>query len=138
LPLPPLLPSPPLTRACFSSLPHHAVADGKVPKPTDRVVYLCGAFDLFNSGHVAALQAARKLGDFLLVGIHDDATVNALRGHGMPVLNLYERALSLLSCKYVDEVIIGAPWVITDELITSMNIAVVAKGEFGVGGKSGY
>lgn len=29
------------------------------------------------------------------------------------VLNLYERTLSLLACKYVDEVIIGAPWEIT-------------------------
>ena len=85
-------------------------------------------------------QEARKFGDFLLVGVHDDATIHDLRGHGLPgavgagavqsgggalkrdasssralhaVLNLYERTLSLLSCKYVDEVIIGAPWEIT-------------------------
>jgi ethanolamine-phosphate cytidylyltransferase len=105
-------------------------ADGRVPKPTDRVVYVCGSWDLFNSGHIAALKEARKLGDFLLVGIHDDPTVNRIRGHGLPILNLYERTLSLLSCKYVDEVIIGAPWVITDDLLKTMNITVVAKGEF--------
>jgi hypothetical protein len=33
-------------------------------------------------------QEARTFGDFLLVGIHDDATINGLRGHGLPVLNL--------------------------------------------------
>jgi ethanolamine-phosphate cytidylyltransferase len=76
------------------------------------------------AGHIAALQEARRYGDFLLVGVHDDATVsyihfvkmqscnlhlqvNGLRHHGLPILNLYERTLSLLSCKYVDEVIIG-------------------------------
>lgn len=103
-------------------------ADGRLPKPEDRVVYICGSFDLFNVGHIAALREARKLGDFLLVGIHDDATVNGLRGHGLPILNLYERTLSLLSCRLVDEVIIGAPWVIEADMIKSMNIAVVARG----------
>jgi ethanolamine-phosphate cytidylyltransferase len=103
-------------------------ADGRQPKAGDRVVYVCGGWDLFNAGHIAALQEARKLGDFLLVGIHDDALINRMRGKGLPILNLYERALSLLSCKYVDEIIIGAPWYISEDMITTMNIAVVAKG----------
>jgi ethanolamine-phosphate cytidylyltransferase len=103
-------------------------SEGRVPKPDDRVVYVCGSFDLFNSGHIAALAEARKMGTFLLVGIHDDVTVNRIRGHGLPILNLYERTLSLLSCRHVDEVIIGAPFVVTEELIHTMNIAVVAKG----------
>jgi ethanolamine-phosphate cytidylyltransferase len=103
-------------------------SDGKVPQPQDKVVYVCGTWDLFNSGHIAALIEAKKMGDFLLVGIHDDATVNMIRGNGLPIFNLYERTLSLLSCKYVDEVIIGAPFVITEDLIKTMNISVVARG----------
>jgi len=103
-------------------------SDGKVPRPQDKVVYVCGAWDLFNSGHISALIEAKKMGDFLLVGIHDDATVNMIRRNGLPILNLYERTLSLLSCKYVDEVIIGAPFVITEDLIKTMNVSVVAKG----------
>jgi ethanolamine-phosphate cytidylyltransferase len=103
-------------------------ADGRVPKPEDRVVYMAGSFDLFCSGHIDALKKAREYGDFLLVGIHDDATVHRNRSHGLPILNLYERALSLLSCKYVDEVIIGAPWVITEEMIRTMNITTVVDG----------
>ena len=103
-------------------------ADGKAPSAADVVVYIAGGWDLFNAGHIAALSEARKFGTFLLVGIHDDATVNALRGHGLPILNLYERTLSLLSCKHVDEVIIGAPWEVTDDLIRTMNIRIVVKG----------
>jgi cytidyltransferase-like protein len=76
-------------------------ADGRVPGPEDTVVYMPGSWDLFNCGHVAALAAARKLGTFLLVGVYDDPTINKLRGSGRPILNLYERALSLLSCKCV-------------------------------------
>lgn len=102
--------------------------NARVPGPTDRVVYMAGGWDLFNAGHIAILQAARAQGDYLLVGVHDDHTLNAIRGHGLPILNLYERALSLLGCKYVDEVIIGAPWNISEDLIKSMNISTVVKG----------
>jgi ethanolamine-phosphate cytidylyltransferase len=102
-------------------------SDRKVSRPQDKVVYVCGAWDLFNLGHISALIEAKKMGDFLLVGIHDDATVKKIRNR-LPILNLYERTLSLLSCKYVDEVIIGAPFVVTEDLIKSMNISVVAKG----------
>lgn len=104
-------------------------ADGKAPKPDDVVVYMAGSFDMFNAGHIAALREARKFGTFLIVGVHDDPTVHALRGQGLPILNLYERTLSLLSCKYVDEVIIGAPWDISEDLIKTMNIKVVVRGD---------
>jgi cytidyltransferase-like protein len=103
-------------------------AEGRVPKADDVVVYMPGSWDVFNPGHVSALAAAREAGTFLLVGIYDDPTINRVRGHGLPILNLYERTLSLLSCKYVDEVIIGAPLVITADLITSMKIDVVVRG----------
>jgi len=98
------------------------------PKPGDRVVYMDGAFDMFHAGHVDTLAAARKLGDFLLVGIHDDATVNKHRGRNFPIMNLHERTLSVLSCRYVDEVIIGAPWAVTEDMLTTMNISLVVHG----------
>jgi ethanolamine-phosphate cytidylyltransferase len=103
-------------------------SSGRAPGPSDVVVYICGAFDLFNAGHIAALQEARKFGTFLLVGVHDDDTVNARRGGGFPVLNLHERTLSVLSCRYADEVVIGAPGVITEDLIRTFNISIVARG----------
>ena len=88
-------------------------AGAAAAKPGDRVVYLDGAFDLFHPGHVAALRAARALGDFLLVGVHSDEDVRARRGVGRPIMDLHERALSVLACRFVNEVVIGAPAVLT-------------------------
>ena len=62
------------------------------------------------------------------MGVHTDADVQARRGSHLPILNLHERSLSVLSCKFADEVIIGAPTVITQDLITTFNISVVVRG----------
>lgn len=43
-------------------------------------------------------------------------------------MNLYERVLSVLSCKYVNEVIIGAPFSVTLEMIKSLKINLVVHG----------
>ncbi len=53
------------------------------------------------------LQKAKQQGDFLLVGVHTDEDVQERRGPHLPIMDLHERALSVLACKYVDEVIIG-------------------------------
>lgn len=53
-------------------------------------------------------QAAKQAGDFLLVGVHGDEDVTERRGPHLPIMGLHERALSVLSCRYVDEVVIGA------------------------------
>ncbi|KAL2932558.1 Ethanolamine-phosphate cytidylyltransferase [Bienertia sinuspersici] len=91
-------------------------SNGKGPGPNARVVYIDGAFDLFHAGHVEILRAARQLGDFLLVGIYSDQTVSELRGPGYPLMNLHERSLSVLGCRYVDEIIMGAPWEVTKDM----------------------
>jgi hypothetical protein len=51
-----------------------------------------------------AAQLAKEQGDFLLVGLHTDEDVGARRGPHTPIMNVHERALSVLACKYVDEV----------------------------------
>eukprot|EP00735_Rhodelphis_limneticus_P009263 TRINITY_DN2644_c0_g1::TRINITY_DN2644_c0_g1_i2::g.26020::m.26020 TRINITY_DN2644_c0_g1::TRINITY_DN2644_c0_g1_i2::g.26020 ORF type:complete len:405 (+),score=110.80,sp/Q9ZVI9/PECT1_ARATH/56.45/7e-147,CTP_transf_2/PF01467.21/7.6e-14,CTP_transf_2/PF01467.21/3.9e-12,CTP_transf_2/PF01467.21/5.5e+03,FAD_syn/PF06574.7/1.9,FAD_syn/PF06574.7/1.7e+02,FAD_syn/PF06574.7/73 TRINITY_DN2644_c0_g1_i2:39-1217(+) len=103
-------------------------SSGRKPNDNDRIVYVDGAWDLFHPGHVESLQQARALGDFLIVGVHTDQAVNQHRGHNFPIMNLHERTLSVLSCKYVDEVIIGAPWKVTTDLIRTMNISMVVHG----------
>eukprot|EP01126_Amoeba_proteus_P053168 TRINITY_DN6469_c0_g2_i14.p1 TRINITY_DN6469_c0_g2~~TRINITY_DN6469_c0_g2_i14.p1 ORF type:complete len:348 (+),score=43.23 TRINITY_DN6469_c0_g2_i14:129-1172(+) len=103
-------------------------SNGKEPKPDDVVVYVNGSFDLFHQGHITLLREAKKLGTFLIVGIHPDNIINQLKGFGWPVMNLYERVLTVLSCRYVDEVIIGAPWQVTKDLIESQRIDLVAAG----------
>lgn len=103
-------------------------SNGKAPGPNARVVYIDGAFDLFHAGHVEILKSARQLGDFLLVGIHDDHTVSKHRGKHCPIMHLHERSLSVLACRCVDEVIIGAPWEVTKDVITTFNISLVVHG----------
>ncbi|XP_059645668.1 ethanolamine-phosphate cytidylyltransferase-like [Cornus florida] len=103
-------------------------SNGKGPGPDARIVYIDGAFDLFHAGHVEILRLARGLGDFLLVGIHPDQTVSANRGAHRPIMNLHERSLSVLACRYVDEVIIGCPLEISKDMITTFNISLVVHG----------
>ncbi|XP_066159471.1 ethanolamine-phosphate cytidylyltransferase isoform X1 [Oryza sativa Japonica Group] len=99
----------------------------QAPLPGARVVYIDGAFDLFHAGHVEILRSARQLGDFLLVGVHDDQAIRDRRGY-RPIMHLHERTLSVLACRYVDEVIIGAPWEVSRDMITTFNISLVVHG----------
>ena len=64
-------------------------------------------------------------GDYLIVGIHNDAVVNKVRGMSLPVLNLHERVLSVLGCRHADDVLIDAPYEITDDMLHSLNITEV-------------
>ena len=66
-------------------------SSAKQPAPDDCVVYVCGSFDMFHVGHAEFLKDARELGSFLLVGIHDDASISKAKGQNLPVMNLNER-----------------------------------------------
>ena len=46
----------------------------------------------------------------------------------LPLMNLHERVLSVLGCRYVNDVIIDAPFVVTEEMITSFRINEVVYG----------
>lgn len=97
-------------------------------KDADIVIYVAGCFDLFHPGHVDFLRAARCRGDYLIVGIYDDETVRRLKGKNFPMMTLHERVMTLLGCKFINEVIMGAPYKINDELITYFNINLVIYG----------
>ena len=43
-------------------------------------------------------------------------------------MNLHERVLAVLACRYVDEVVIGAPYIITRETMEHFNVDVVVHG----------
>jgi ethanolamine-phosphate cytidylyltransferase len=97
----------------------------KEPKPNDRIVYIDGDFDMMHLGHVEALKKAKAMGDFLYIGIHDDNIVHDVKGINFPILSLNERVLMVLANQYVDDVIMGAPFGVTDDLIKTFNIQVV-------------
>ena len=67
-----------------------------------RLVFTNGCFDILHVGHVRYLEAARRLGDALLVAVNSDRSVRALKGAGRPVMNERERAELLAALSSVD------------------------------------
>jgi D-beta-D-heptose 7-phosphate kinase / D-beta-D-heptose 1-phosphate adenosyltransferase len=70
------------------------------------VVATGGCFDLLHPGHVRTLEAARALGDCLVVCLNSDASVARLKGPGRPVLGAEDRAAVLGALRCVDGVLV--------------------------------
>jgi rfaE bifunctional protein nucleotidyltransferase chain/domain/rfaE bifunctional protein kinase chain/domain len=70
------------------------------------IVATGGCFDLLHIGHVATLQAARKLGDCLIVCLNSDASVRALKGPDRPLTPQADRSRVLAALDCVDAVVI--------------------------------
>jgi len=71
-----------------------------------RVVFTNGCFDVLHPGHIHSLEAARALGDCLIVGLNGDESVRTLKGAGRPVIPAEERAEILASLECVDAVVV--------------------------------
>ncbi|NEA87182.1 D-glycero-beta-D-manno-heptose 1-phosphate adenylyltransferase, partial [Streptomyces sp. SID14436] len=80
-----------------------ALADG-VRAAHGTVVAAGGCFDLLHAGHVGLLQAARELGDCLVVCVNSDASVRRRKGAGRPVNTLDDRVRVLRALACVDAV----------------------------------
>ncbi len=78
---------------------------------TGIVVFTNGVFDLLHPGHVLLLEAARREGDALIVGVNDDASARQLaKGPGRPVVGQEARARMLAAFGVVDCVVLfGEP-----------------------------
>lgn len=93
----------------------------------------------------------------MIVGLHTDLEVNRYKGSNFPIMNLHERVLSVLACKvsnrlkamsktnfcnfqmkfifllqYVSEVVIGAPYTITADLLKHFRVDLVVHGSTSV------
>lgn len=69
-----------------------------------RVVFTNGVFDLLHPGHVDVLNAARREGDALVVGVNSDASVRRLKGDSRPVRAQADRVYVIASLEAVDAV----------------------------------
>jgi D-beta-D-heptose 7-phosphate kinase/D-beta-D-heptose 1-phosphate adenosyltransferase len=74
----------------------HERAKGRV------VVFTNGCFDLLHVGHIQYLQQARQLGDLLVVGLNDDASVYRIKGESRPLIEEKQRAQLLAALACVD------------------------------------
>ncbi|QIW97376.1 hypothetical protein AMS68_002894 [Peltaster fructicola] len=118
-------------RGVFSPL-----VTGVEPKAGQRIVYVDGGFDLFSSGHIAFLHTVFDLEDkhaqergwytpdakakriesgsdyppaYIIAGIHDDTTINYHKGINYPIMNMVERGLCVIQCRYIHTVVFNAP-----------------------------
>lgn len=69
-----------------------------------RIVFTNGVFDILHPGHLRYLQAARRHGDLLIVGLNSDASVRRNKGPARPINHENERAEVLAALDCVDGV----------------------------------
>lgn len=84
-----------------------------------QVVFANGAFDLLHAGHVRYLEAARREGDWLVVGVNSDASVARSKGAGRPIVPAAERSEIVAALECVDAVVVfeeDSPSALLDEL----------------------
>ncbi|MDP8210981.1 MAG: D-glycero-beta-D-manno-heptose 1-phosphate adenylyltransferase [Candidatus Stygibacter australis] len=84
----------------ISAIREELVSDDK------KAVFTNGCFDILHRGHVQYLQAARELGDVLIVGLNNDDSVRRLKGVNRPVNSEIDRAIVLSALQDVDHVVI--------------------------------
>jgi rfaE bifunctional protein nucleotidyltransferase chain/domain len=70
------------------------------------IVFTNGVFDLFHLGHLRLLQAARRLGGALVVGVNSDASARRLKGKPRPFVGEFARAEIVAGIRGVDLVVI--------------------------------
>jgi rfaE bifunctional protein nucleotidyltransferase chain/domain len=68
----------------------------------ERLVFTNGVFDLLHRGHAEYLAEARALGDRLIVGLNDDASVRRLKGSARPLVGEEERRGLVAALRCVD------------------------------------
>jgi cytidyltransferase-like protein len=99
-------------------------AEENLPKT---VVYVDVSGDMFHAGHVEFFKKARAFGDYLIVGVLADDEIAGYKRY--PILTLDERVKVIEACKYVDEVVVGPPVVLTEELVDSYKVDFVVHGD---------
>ncbi len=92
-----------------------------------KIVLANGCFDLFHVGHIRYLQAAKELGDLLIVGINSDEQVRKLKGLNRPFMPENERAEIIDALACVDYVTVFTEPTVT-ELIRAVRPDFHAKG----------
>ncbi|KAA6350180.1 Bifunctional protein HldE [termite gut metagenome] len=75
-------------------------------KNNKKIVFTNGCFDIIHKGHVCYLQAAKSLGDVLVVGLNSDMSVKRLKGEQRPVNKEEDRIIVLEAFECVDYIVL--------------------------------
>ncbi|KIX04987.1 uncharacterized protein Z518_05859 [Rhinocladiella mackenziei CBS 650.93] len=105
------------------------LVSGVGPKPGQRIVYVDGGFDLFSSGHIEFLKRvnqAEKNEAYVAVGVHNDDVINHWKGLNYPIMNIFERGLCVLQCRYIHAVVLGAPFSPSKPYLEAMPVGKIA------------
>ena len=103
------------------------ISDLDISKLEGQVVFTNGCFDILHAGHVRYLEAAKGLGDILVVGLNTDSSVSNLKGASRPLNPWKDRATVLDALSSVD-LVIGFNEYTPIDLIKKIRPAVITKG----------
>ena len=104
-----------------------AVAANSLRAQGRKLVLTNGCFDLLHTGHVRYLQAARALGDALVVALNGDDSVRALKGEGRPLNTEHDRAEVVAALECVSYAVIFQEVRVTN-LLEKVRPAIYVKG----------
>ena len=91
-----------------------------------KTIFTNGCFDILHRGHYELLKYCSSLGR-VIVGLNSDSSVTDLKGPSRPFFKQEDRIFALMSCRYVDEVIVfneNTPY----NLIKSISPDIIVKG----------
>jgi glycerol-3-phosphate cytidylyltransferase len=93
-----------------------------------KIGFTASTFDLLHAGHVLMLEEAKRVCDYLIVGLQFDPTIDRATKN-KPVQSIVERYLQLRACKYVDEIIPYTTESDLEDLLACLPINVRILGE---------
>jgi rfaE bifunctional protein nucleotidyltransferase chain/domain len=109
------------------SVPEAEALTRRLKRAGKAVVFANGCFDLLHVGHIRYLNAAKRLGDVLVVGVNSDRSARRLKGVGRPLMDEDERAEIISALGSVDYVVVFDGDT-ADRLIEQLRPDVHAKG----------
>jgi ethanolamine-phosphate cytidylyltransferase len=94
------------------------IVDGVLPAEGRKIIYVDGGFDLFTPGHIEFLRLVvetateeGKPAPYVVAGIHSDKVINDWKGQNYPIMNIFERSMCVLQCRYIDSLVLDAPFI---------------------------